>query len=434
MKFITSFYYTFGTKVISLFILLLSRILTARILGPAELGSLGNALNFTTIVSRWGSMGIAPATQFVSSKYPLQKNTVFFYAIFASVLLGIVNLIFLVYFKNEIPNWQFQSDMNAQWAYLKFIPFLPFIIVSMTLPILLLGSGQIKKYSFTQILPLLLQTVILLIAYFQPLSLDVIILAQIIYWLSTVFIAFFLIGFKNFSLKADKDLLLIFVKYALKSWPQVILQFGITRFAVLIGSQYLSSKNLGYYILASNLSESFLVINTSITPLLFNRISAQGSNIKLLGISLRLSIISFLPVLLITAVFGKPIFIFFFSSEFDQTWNLLLLLLLSILFHSLARICINYIAALGKNTIISMIQLFQLTVLFVVCTLSCPAFGVFGLCWASIAASLAGFVLCIISVQKYEKEYSGSFSLFRFTKNDVNIIFQILGIKVNYKK
>ena len=259
-------------------------------------------------------------------------------------------------------------------------------------------------------------------------------MAQIIYWLSTVFIAFFLIGFKNFCLKADKGLLLIFVKYALKSWPQVILQFGITRFAVLIGSQYLSSKNLGYYILASNLSESFLVINTSITPLLFNRISAQGSNIKLLGTSLHLSIISFLAVLLITAVFGKPIFIFFFSSEFDQTWNLLLLLLLSILFHSLARICINYIAALGKNTIISMIQLFQLTVLFVVCTLSCPAFGVFGLCWASIAASLAGFVLCIISVQKYEKEYSGSFFLFRFTKNDVNIIFQVLGIKVNYKK
>ena len=433
MKFITSFYYTFGTKIISLFILLISRLLTARILGPADLGSIGNALNFTTIVSRWGSLGIGPATQFTNSKYPQQRNSLLVYIISSSVLLGIVNLIFLVNFQNEILNWQFKSDANAQLAYLSYIPFLPLIILSMTLPVLLLGSGRIKAYSLTQIPPLFLQTIIITALYFLPKSLYSVIWAQIIYWISTIAVAFIFIDFKNFKYEFNKELFLIFARYSLKAWPQVILQFGIARFAVLIGSQYLSSINLGYYILASNLSESFLVINTSLTPLLFNRIASQGSNSNLLGISLRFSIISLFPVFMITYLLGKPVFIYFFGIEFAQTWNLLLLLLISVLFHSLGKICSNYLAARGKNIIVSGIQLLQIAILFTICLFACPLFGVSGLCYASICASLTGLILYLICLQKHEKEHFKILSLFKITKDDTNIIFQILKIRTIHK-
>ncbi|WP_221394521.1 oligosaccharide flippase family protein [Dyadobacter sp. NIV53] len=412
MKFITSFYYSLGTKIVSLLILLISRILTARILGPADLGSVGNALNFASIISRWGSLGIAPAIQFTNSKFPQQKNTLFIYAILSSVLIGIINLIFLLYFQNEILDWQFKSDTNAQLVYLRFFPFLPLIMLSMTLPILLLGSGKIKEYSFTQILPLFLQTVIIAALYFSPKSLDLIIWAQVIYWISTIVTALIFISFKNFRYRFDKDLLIIFVRYSLNAWPQVILQFGIARFAVLIGSQYLSNKDLGYYILASNLSESFLVINTSLTPLIFNKIASQGSNTRLLSISLRFTVILLFPILFITLLFGKPVFIYFFGIEFGKTWDLLLLLLISVLFHSLGRICSNYLAASGKNMIVSGIQLLQLALLAIVCSFACPSFGVSGLSYASICASATGFILCLLMILKVrERKFRNLFSL-----------------------
>lgn len=424
MKFITSFYYSFGSKIISLIILLITRILTSVILGPADLGSIGNALNFTTIVSRMGSFGIAPATQFISSKYPLKKNTLFIYVIFSSILIGILNLILLIYFRKEILNWQFHSDSNAQSAYLQFISLLPLVILSMNLPVLLLGSGRIKAYSLTQLIPLFLQTAVIIIAYYHQKSITHIISAQLVYWITAVFISLIFINYKNFKFEFDKNLLLVFIRYSFKAWPQIILQFGITRFAVLIGSQYLSNENLGYYILASNLSESFLVINTSITPLIFNKIASTGPNIPLLGTSLRFSILLFLPIFFVTLILGKPIFIYLFSIKFEQTWDLLLVLLFSVLFQSMIRICLNYLSAMGKNGIVSIIQIIQLCALWIISLISCPIFGVSGLCYSSVCASIIGFCFSLIALKKLG---NGNISLlFIPKKNDMNLLFRIL--------
>ena len=432
MKFITSFYYSFGSKIISLIILLISRVLTSHILGPADLGSIGNALNFTTIVSRMGSLGIAPATQFTSSKYPLQKNTLFIYVIFSSVLTGILNFILLIYFEKEILDWQFHSDGNAQLAYRQFVPLLPINILSMTLPILLLGANRIKEYSLTQVLPLLLQTVIIVLTYFLQKSIDFIILAQLVYWITTVIISLTFINYKSFRFEFDKNLWSIFARYSFKAWPQVVLQFGITRFAVLIGSQYLNNENLGYYILASNLSESFLVINASVTPLIFNKIASTGADIKLLGTSLRFSILLLLPIFFVTILFGKPVFIYFFGIEFDPTWNLLLILLFSVLFQSMLRICLNYMSAMGKNGIVSIIQVIQLSVLLISSLIICPVFGVSGLCYSIVCAAAIGFCFALLALKKLDSRNISV--LFIPAKDDMNLLLRILKYRqTNFK-
>ena len=431
MKFIKILSLSFGTKILSLAILLISRILTARILSPADFGSVGNALNLITIITRWSSLGSGPATQFIASKYSSQRNSLLIYAIIFSVFTGITALLIFYYFKAEISSSQFKNDQSGA-AFLRFIPWLPVINLSMTLPILLLGLGRFKEYSFTQVLPLLFQVVVILLAYNRQNAFNFIVWAQVISWISTVAITLVFIDYKNFSFEFDGKLFEIYCKYALKAWPQVVLQFGISRFAVLIGSYFLSVQDLGYFILATNLTESFLILSTSLTPLVFNRIASRGPDFSFLGKSLRFTGLSFILICPIVTCFGKPIFLLFFGVPYDPSWNLFLLLLISTMFNALNRICMNYIAAMGKNMILSGIQLTQLILLFLGGFWACSVFGITGLCYASTTASVTGFLCYIFIIKKMEeKQISDLFSLFLFERKDIDMLRRIF---TNHKK
>ena len=426
MKFIKILFLSFGIKILSLSILLISRILTARILPPADFGSVGNALNLITIITRWSSLGAGPATQFTASKFSSKKNSLLIYAIIFSVFTGITGLLIFYYFKAEIFSSQFKNDQNG-YVFLRFISWLPVINLSMTLPILVLGLGHFKEYSFTQVLPLLFQAVVISLAYNQQNAFEFIIWAQIISWILTVAITLVFIDYKNFSFKFDGKLFEIYSKYALKAWPQVTLQFGISRFAVLIGSYLFTSQDLGYFILAANLAESFLILSTSLTPLIFNRIASKGPDFAFLGKSLRFSGLSFIFIWPVVTLFGKPIFLLIFGVAYDPSWNLFLLLLISTMFHALNRICMNYIGATGKNMILSGIQLTQLILLFLMGFCACSFFGITGLCYASTAVAVTGFLCYIFIIKKMEeKQISDLFSLFLFDRKDINMLRRIL--------
>ena len=419
MNFIKTFFYTFGTKLLSILILLGSRLLTARMLGPADFGALTNALNFITIISRWGSLGIGPATQFTAAKYPEKKHTLFVYVILASILTGTLSFGLLNFFIKEIYTWQFREVKTTYFVYQKLIQFLPLVILSLSLPILILGSGQIKKYSLTQLLPLLLQSFIVFAAYLQSHPIDYLIITNIIYWFSSVIITLVFIQFKHFRFRFDYDLMVIFTKYGIKSWPQVILQFGVSRMAVLIGAQYLSSEDLGYYILASNVSESLLIVYNSANPLIFNKTSLKGANHLLLYRTIRFSNIFYLAAALTLTFLGKPVFLFLFGEAFAASWHLLLLLLLSVFFYGMMRLYHNYFLALNRNGTVTMIQAIQLFILTASSMLLCPEFGAIGLCVSCIITSAFGMLISMFLMNRIALSQPSVSMLFVPDKKDL---------------
>jgi O-antigen/teichoic acid export membrane protein len=130
MSFIRSFSFTFGTKALSLVLLLVMRILMARLLGPAGFGSFGVALNLITILSRWGSVGIAPATQLIIGKHPDLKNSVFTCTLILSLILGLINFLLIHFFADELVTWQLGENPSAQNIFRQIYPFMPVIILS----------------------------------------------------------------------------------------------------------------------------------------------------------------------------------------------------------------------------------------------------------------------------------------------------------------
>ena len=92
----------------------------------------------------------------------------------------------------------------------------------------------------------------------------------------------------------------------------------------------------------------------------------------------------------------------------------------------------NYIAAMGKNTILSGIQLAQLVLLFLGGFWACSVFGITGLCYASTTVSVAGFLSYIFIIKKMEKkQISDLFSLFLFNRKDINMLRRIF---TNHKR
>jgi len=430
MNFIRSFSLMFGTKVISLILLLLSRVILARLLGPAGLGSFGSALNLTTIISRWGSAGIGPATQFMSGKYRDSKNSILTYAITVSLLLGVANILLIQMWGKEIAAWQFSENPPAQQIFRQLFPFLPIIILSMTLPILLLGAGRFKSYSLTQIIPLLVQTLILLSAFWRKGTIDMVVTAQICYWLSTVLIGFIYIGFQNFDIRLDRALLRTYIKLALSMWPLVIFQFGLTRLPVLIGSQYLEIRDLGHYLLALNLAEAFFLVHTSITPIVFNKTISEKSCPAFLARSIRFSNLILLTAFIITCIIGKPIFTTLFGEDFNLSWALLLRLFPWVLVHGMVSILLNYLIAAGERCFVFCTQSLAFVILIILGTVLSPHYRAAGLCLAGFSSSLTAFILAFLIIRFSMNKELRLMALFLPIRQDWKDLYSMLsGVK-----
>jgi O-antigen/teichoic acid export membrane protein len=400
MNFLKSFSFTFLTKAFSIVVLLLCRILLARLLGPSELGSFGNALNLTTLFARWSSLGTVPATQFVAAKHAGYRYEILTITMVLSVILGISGLLFFYLLPTHIVIWQFGHDTFGKEIFEQLIPFLPIVILSMTLPINLLGQGDYKAYSTSQIVPLIIQTSLLGFAFMSTNPVQIVIAGQITYWILMAVISLLKNRVRSFHLSVNSKIATDYVRMALKMFPLVILQYTLARFPILAGSRYLSTKELGYFILASNLSEAFLILYTAITPIIFNRTLKSRSCpiflIKVICYSGALMLI----ILILVLTSGGFVFLYLFGERYLPSWRLLQLLSPTILLHGIFTLSVNHFVAIEKTPTVICTYLAGILTLAISCILFCPAYGVIGLCYSSILSALATALICIFLVRK----------------------------------
>jgi O-antigen/teichoic acid export membrane protein len=420
MKFLRSFSYTFLTKLLSMVLLLISKVILARVLGPADLGSFGNALNLTTLIARWGSFGIVPATQFISGKYADSKKEILAIATASSLGLGILNMLLIYVFRSNISEWHFVDDQVGMHLFEQMTLCLPILLLSMALPIILLGKGNYKAYATSQLLPLAGQTVILSLALLGTVILQIAVLAQITYWLLMAVISWIQNGYTQFFSVPDAKLTRTFLRKAISMLPLVMLQYGIARFTILIGSHYLSREDLGYYILASNIAETFIIVYTAITPIIFNRTIAKRSDLSFLvrvaGFSNFFMVIVFLVMLWI----GKPVFLYLFGSAYDKSWPFLLLLFPGIIMHGVCILFVNHLIASEKNLLVLWSYLAGLVTLIASCNILCAVLGVKGLCLASVLTSFVTMVTCILLIRKRSGNTWQLHALFMPSKQDLH--------------
>jgi O-antigen/teichoic acid export membrane protein len=395
----------------------------ARTLGPAAYGGFGIGLNATTVLSKFFALGTVPATQYYASKKTCGQSD--FIKTVLLLTLAISAVVMLVSF--GILPWALSSYWQKQTTgygvYLGLASFIPIIMLTNSLSIVLIPWGKIRQYTVIQLIGGVLIPILfgLFLLFFPPLSAAVI--SQAAIWvLSFACNVWYIKGSIGHGL-FQKTLAEKILSYGLKTWPNVILSLGAARIAVLIGAAFISEARVGLFIVALNLSEAIFGFHSTVGQLLLSEVSEKETDsFPLVQRVMRFSSALFLAMGVMYFAVGKYLVQWFFGDKYSSSFSLSLILLGTGLAHAFHRVLSNFLAGMGfpsRNTITLCCEVAMLAILV---PLLSSNFDVQGLAVASAASALFGLIISTIQSLKIMK--CRLWDLYGFTNEDFVILIQ----------
>lgn len=388
------------SQLVNMGLTLVSRILLTRILGRDLFGEFGLALNNITVLSRIGSFGIAPGSQYHAGKKDFSPEEVVPTAFWVSLVIGLLSFAVATLGKPWIYQELFARDTPHDQAWLVFyhmLPFLPVVIVAMNLAVMMIPLERKRAYSVMQataMIPLI--ALALGLWQFVPslTPLRVVISAQLAAW-------FWMLGFAGwhlwpwlkrfrFSKPAARELL----RYGLQAWPNVILTVGAARFITVFGAGYAEPRDLSIYILGLNLAEASLAPYTMVGQLVLSRVAddtdADGKSTLQL---MRLSWVLLLVIVLVFAAVGPWAVPLLFGPDFSPAVPVSIALCVTGFAHAQMATLSNFFAGKGQPGLTKWGLGAEVVAMFALLAWLGPLHGVWGLVAASIASALLGWLV-----------------------------------------
>jgi len=389
-----------ASQLINMVLTLVSRILLTRILGRDLFGEFGLALNNITVLSRIGSLGIAPASQYHAGKKQHPPEEVVPTAFWMSLVIGLGAFAVATLGKPWIYEGLFTGEVPHDQAWLVFyhmLPFLPVVIVAMSLAVMLIPLERKRAYTLMQataMVPLILVALGLwkLVPTLTPLR--VVISAQLAAW-------FWMLGFSlyhlwpwlrrlRFSKPAARELL----RYGWQAWPNVVLTVGAARFVTLFGAGFVAPRDLSIYILGLNLAEASLAPYTMVGQLVLSRVAddtdADGKSTLQM---MRLSWVLLVVIVLLFAVVGPWAVPLLFGAEFAPAVPVSIALCVTGFAHAQMATLSNFFAGKGQPGLTKWGLGAEVVAMFALLAWLGPLYGVWGLVGASIASAVLGWLV-----------------------------------------
>ncbi|MCP4547818.1 MAG: oligosaccharide flippase family protein [bacterium] len=397
MRLLKGYILTSTSNVIKILAALIARTIMARLLGPVHYGGFGVGLNMATLLSRVLTFGCLPAAQYYGSKQDVSRRD----HLRTSLLLGLVVALFVT----GVGVLLVPSLLEGFWTrqpiglevFSQMAPFLGLVILGNVMGIILIPWNRVLQYTIGQLLLGVLIPVVFLTALPFVLPLQAAVLAQISVWLialiyNVIVMRRELSGGRFHPAHARK-----MVRYGLLTWPNVILNVGGARLAVLLGAYYLGQMQVGLFIVGLNISEAIFGFHSSLGQLVLSRVSEEETAaFKVTQQVMRLSVILLVTISLLYIAVGKPLLILIFGAEYTASWSLSLILLITGGAHSLGRVSGNFLAGLGKpsrNTITLSGEVLCLILLIPILT---ARMDTLGLAWASAIAASVSLLISVI--------------------------------------
>jgi len=396
MKLLKGFAITSAGNIIKIFAALLARTLMARLLGPVMYGGFGVGLNMATVLSRLLTFGLLPAAQYYGSKKEFDQRD----HLRTSLLLGLVISLLIT----SVGVLLVPRLMAGYWArqvvglevFNQLAPFLGIIILGNVMGIIMIPWNRVLEYTIGQIIlgvavPLLFLSCLPL---FLPLKAAV--FAQIGVWVIAL-------GYNTFVMRRElgggrfnPELALKTIKYGLMTWPQVILNVGAARLAILLGANYLDQNNIGLFIVGMNISEAIFGFHASLGQLVLSRVSEEEkAAFKVTQQAMRLSVILLVSISLLYFIGGRPLLLLIFGAEYSSSWDLSLVLLITGGAHSLGRLSGSVLSGLGKPIRNSFTLIGEVVSLLVLIPLLTVRYGAMGLAMASAFSATVSLMVSL---------------------------------------
>lgn len=391
-----------GSQLSNLILTFISRILLGRLLGTALYGQFGIALNAMTLASRCLSVGVAPATQVLVAKESDKGRAIGTSALFGLLVSALATITVYVTV-SPLEALFFKGHPVAFKSFLVLLPFLPVVILSMNVGVMLIPLSKIKAYGQIQAGGMLPFIAIAWVGsqFVEPMQ--AILVSQIVVWLYLFTVMIWHLRAWRGSIGFDRLMWRFLWGFGLKAWLNTFLSIGIARFATLLGAAFLTKVEVSLFAVSLQLVEGIVAPYSAAGQLLVSRTAEdhdKGKDTTLLLLRLALP---FLGVLLLVAALLAYPTLLLFGAGFAGAYPYVLVLMVAATAHALIRTYGNYFAGIGRPHLSSPALAIELIVLILGIFTICPAHGINGLVVSSISAALVGVIVSAIQMSRTAK-------------------------------
>lgn len=390
---------------------------TARMLGPHDLGTIGLILLAITVILMLNNLVGGGAMVFLVPRYSLKKIVEISYI--WSVISTFAGILVFVVLKIEPV--QYTLDILL----LSLVFGINFVNQN-----ILIGKGAIRFFNLISFIQYMLLIVVLLMLFMvidKP-SIENYLLSLYISWgLQLILGTLRVIKLMNsHTVHTTKGLIPAVLKYGFFVQIANLTQFFNYRLSYYFVEYYLGRAKLGVFEIGNKLADGVWLFGKSISMVQYSWIANANENDDTVSITLRLfrfSIIMSLLMVVVLVALPEEVYLSVFGAKFTGIHKIILYLSPGIVAMSGAMILAHHFAGTGKHYLNTIGSLIGLVTIVISCFLLVPSFGLPG---AAIAASITYLISLVYNVVMFQIKTGVHWSSYWFSSEDYYFIKNLI--------
>ena len=380
--------------------------LSARILTPAELGSIVAAVASVALLMRLVSLGLGQSAQFYGA-LESKDNIVYSQALLAATVPATaISFAVLLLLGPQAGNLILAGDPVGQKYFEELQYGIPLTLIHFVASLYVLGKREMRRYFWISVLPLVASVLVLVWGVLARKGIHTVVLA----W-QTQFVLSFLLGILLFTRRDNRSAvsfvpsLVAIYRYGLKSYVVSMAAFAAGRISLIMGAWFTLSAEVGVFAVGRTFAEALLLVYGAVGPLILSYVGSMDDpkDCQLfIGRVCRLSFLLF-SVLSVAIALLAPIGIsLIFGDQYSDSYLVVWLLLPGLIFSALQRILENYLYGRAKQASLVFVHAASIILLVGCGALLAPYFGAIGLAMACTLTFVASFIFTAAIVYQTE--------------------------------
>lgn len=380
-------------------------IILARILGPTDRGVYALVILIPTILWVLGTLGIEVANVYYSANRQYDLSHIASNSLIVGIGVGLV-MMFLLWGASTTTLFQdFLEDKGIQAIYFWIaLIALPFLLLYGFFSKILLGKEEIVKYNSLSIVQYLLQfaLIVAMLAVFSNNLLGTVV-AYTIATVAVALLAIVMVWKSSWDkVSFNRDLLKNSIRYGGLGYIGNTAQYLSYRLDLFLIAYFLNPTAVGFYSIALGVTERLWLIPSSLSQVLFPRISAssdeQANELTPKVARHTLFIVLVSAILLLILV--KPLVWLLFGESFLPSVTPLIILLPGTIALSISKIISSDLSGRGLPSFGAVSSTVALVVNLILNLFMIPRLGIAGAALSStISYSLATTILIVAFVR-----------------------------------
>ena len=384
-------------------IALATSVITSRVLGPAQKGSLSIIFLVVSTAQLFVLFGLGSSNVYYGAKNRAELPILTGNSIVAACTLGLLSIVFVetLTLVSSFQNYFINNNVSLFWVRLVIV-VVPFALLIAYLQEITRASGDIFTYNIIALVNILIQFIsVACFVWYAEWELQGAVLARIVSYgiVALIVLAVVLRIIRN-KPQFDQNLLRRNFKYGIRLYPGNLAQFLNYRLDLFIVAYFLTPAEIGYYAIATMLAERLWEIPGSIRTVLLYRVAATNDKSSAAIVTARASrvVLVFVGIIcLVLAIFSYPLTLFLFGREYIAVAPALIALMPGVWILSCGKLLAIHLAAVGQPEISTYAAVLSLIATIVLDILLVPSMGIVGAAIASTISYIFATVILVVA-------------------------------------